>query len=74
MTKTKVYKTPKCKECENILITVQETTYEKYEFNKKTGAYDEASYGELIVKCPRCCKDISDMFPEGAINFQEKRR
>ena len=67
----KTYKPPKCPHCDKLLDITNETVYERYVFDKKTGTYTEQFGGDLEVKCPYCKEDISDLFPEGVCNFSK---
>lgn len=73
----KEYIIPKCPECKKELKAVDEIVYEKYDFNEKTGQYDECVYylgGEQKIKCTNCNADVTDIFEEGACNYQAKKK
>jgi phage FluMu protein Com len=69
---------PKCPECKKELIIVNEIIYERYDFDKKSGRYFEKGIwgvsGELVIECYNCGADITNIFEEGACNYQAKRR
>jgi len=70
----KLYQIPKCPECKAELKTVYENVYETYVFDEKKGTYKEETFtGELEVKCIYCGVDLSELFEEGACNYQAKR-
>jgi hypothetical protein len=69
----KKFKIPICPKCKKELLELYETVYEKYNFNNKTGRYDEVSLGDLVIECG-CGANINEIFIEGACNYQAQRR
>lgn len=70
------FKIPRCPECKKPITEIYETIYEKYFFNKKTGRYEEFNNGfggTITIECSNCNADISDIFENGACNYQAKR-
>lgn len=69
------YQPPKCPECGSELDHVDETEYNVYTFNPKTGTYDED--GTLTVSCPYCEYDLggnTEEFGDGACNYVSKAK
>lgn len=74
MKKVMKYEAPKCPSCKKELTRVDEEVYEAYQFNEKTGSYQgDIMSGELRVKCFHCGEDVSELFEEGACNYQSER-
>ena len=72
----KKYKIPQCSKCKIPLKSVTEKVYERYSFDKKSGRYSELGNllaGELSVECNTCGADVSELFHEGACNYQAER-
>ncbi len=70
------FKIPKCPECKIELKEVNEISYEYYTFNSKTGDYTERNQfgGSMDIKCGHCGSDVSEIFEEGACNYQAEKR
>jgi hypothetical protein len=60
---------PKCPECKEPLKGVEYVSYERYNFHED-GSYDEEKWGgDVDIKCPSCNADVSDVFPDGPMNW-----
>lgn len=68
------YQPPICPSCGYKLKKVWENDYQTYIFNPKTGTYIcEEFAGDIEIKCPECEADLTDIFEEGACNYQAKK-
>ena len=64
------HKPPVCPICGKELRSVHEDVLELYDFDEATGTYKEVrGAGVLAITCPNCETDLSDIFPEGACNY-----
>ena len=60
-----------CSKCGNPLELVDYHTYSQWKFNPETGSYDNNTLwdGTAEVKCAHCENDVSELFPEGPVNY-----
>ena len=72
---TKKFEPPKCPYCGEPLFSVREIDYSLYEFDEKTGLYNnENHFGELETRCPKCGGDLFEIFEEGVCNYRPTRK
>lgn len=71
MTQQTQYRQPKCPSCDAPIDRVFENSHGTYEWNQETGTYTETiSGGSMDIKCSECDADLSDVFTQGACNYQ----
>jgi ribosomal protein L37AE/L43A len=68
MAKTQQKNPPVCPDCgEPLKSVIWEVDPDHYEF--KNGSYTLKTEGGGVTRCPHCEADLSDLFPEGPVNY-----
>jgi len=64
---------PRCPYCKERLTKVLEYDHSIYVFEPNSGTY-KADDGELEVHCFYCDANLYDVFPDGACNYESKKK
>lgn len=63
---------PRCPGCGNLLIRVNETVFEPYDWDPEKKQYFNSDPwgGSVEMECCECGFDIIDVFPDGICNYE----